>query len=168
VHLSQPSQLQPILGQLEYTMASLMGSLRAPQCLPCMRRVNASFNDAWLASAQQQVRGKKKLVKQTTIKVRLLRDVTRYGKQGMNYSRDVAVGAVQLTIRRIRHPSPCRAHAQRVLPKENGRVYDKCSNQGVGTGKHVIGERLYFWTYSARKCEGPGARGASTWENNSS
>jgi hypothetical protein len=48
-----------------------------------MRRVNASFNDSWLASAQQQVRGKKKLVKQSTIKVRLLRDVTRYGKQGM-------------------------------------------------------------------------------------
>lgn len=64
-------------------MASLMGSLRAPQCMSCMRRVNASFNDSWLASAQQQVRGKKKLVKQSTIKVRLLRDVTRYGKQGM-------------------------------------------------------------------------------------
>jgi len=63
-------------------MSSLMGPLRVPQCMSCVRRATASFNDAWLASAKQQVRGKKKLAKVTTVNVRLLRDVTRYGKQG--------------------------------------------------------------------------------------
>lgn len=51
--------------------------------MSCVRRINASFSDSWLASAQQQqVRGKKKLVKQTNVTVRLLRDVTRYGRSG--------------------------------------------------------------------------------------
>jgi hypothetical protein len=48
-----------------------------------MRRVNSSFSESWLASAQQQIRGKKKLAKQpSNIKVRLLKDVKRYGPQG--------------------------------------------------------------------------------------
>ena len=63
-------------------MSSLVGSLRAPQCMSCVRRATASFNDAWLASTKQQVRGKKKLAKVTTVNVRLLKDVTRYGKEG--------------------------------------------------------------------------------------
>lgn len=50
--------------------------------MSCVRRINSSFNDAWLASTKQQIRGKKKLAKLSTINVRLLRDVTRYGKQG--------------------------------------------------------------------------------------
>jgi hypothetical protein len=42
------------------------------------------FNGGFLAAGQQQVRGKKTLAKdkETTIKVRLLKDVTRYGKAG--------------------------------------------------------------------------------------
>ncbi|KAI9738909.1 MAG: hypothetical protein M1818_005222 [Claussenomyces sp. TS43310] len=63
-------------------MASLVGSSRTPQCMSCMRRVTAGFGDAWLAPARQQVRGKKKLAKVTTIKVRLLEDLPRYGRQG--------------------------------------------------------------------------------------
>lgn len=63
-------------------MSSLVGSLRAPQCMSCMRRVTTSVSDAWLASTKQQVRGKKRLAKVSTVNVRLLKDVTRYGKEG--------------------------------------------------------------------------------------
>ncbi|OBU01630.1 hypothetical protein VE01_00358 [Pseudogymnoascus verrucosus] len=63
-------------------MSSLVGSLRAPQCMSCMRRVTTSVGDAWLASTKQQVRGKKRLAKVSTVNVRLLKDVTRYGKEG--------------------------------------------------------------------------------------
>jgi len=63
-------------------MASLLRSSQAPQCLSCIRRATAGIGDAWIATSQQHVRGKKKLAKQTTIKVRLLTDVRRYGRQG--------------------------------------------------------------------------------------
>ncbi|ELR02631.1 hypothetical protein VC83_01032 [Pseudogymnoascus destructans] len=63
-------------------MSSLVGSLRAPQCMSCMRRVTMSVGDAWLASTKQQVRGKKRLAKVSTVNVRLLKNVARYGKEG--------------------------------------------------------------------------------------
>ncbi|KFY59305.1 hypothetical protein V497_04373 [Pseudogymnoascus sp. VKM F-4516 (FW-969)] len=50
--------------------------------MSCMRRVTTSVGDAYLASTKQQVRGKKRLAKVSTVNVRLLKDVTRYGKEG--------------------------------------------------------------------------------------
>jgi hypothetical protein len=47
-----------------------------------MRRAAFHFSEASSALPQQQVRGKKKLAKISTIKVRLLEDVPRYGRQG--------------------------------------------------------------------------------------
>jgi hypothetical protein len=72
-------------------MSSLVGSLRAPQCMSCMRRVTTSVGDAWLASTKQQVRGKKRLAKVSTVNVRLLKDVTRYGKEGESRSSSAAM-----------------------------------------------------------------------------
>ncbi|KFY34906.1 hypothetical protein V494_06379 [Pseudogymnoascus sp. VKM F-4513 (FW-928)] len=74
------SQLPPV--DSGSAMSSLVGSLRAPQCMSCMRRVTTTVGDAYLASTKQQVRGKKHVAKATTVNVRLLKDVTRYGKQG--------------------------------------------------------------------------------------
>jgi hypothetical protein len=55
-----------------------------PQCLSCMRRTLNGFNDAWVSSTRPQIRGKKKLAKSTTIKVRLLADIPRYGRKGIS------------------------------------------------------------------------------------
>ncbi len=64
-------------------MASFISSLRASQCMSCVRRVQSGAGEPWLASAQQQIRGKKKLAKTpSTVTVRLLRDVKGYGKAG--------------------------------------------------------------------------------------
>lgn len=59
--------------------------------MSCMRRVTTSVGDAWLASTKQQVRGKKQLAKTSTVNVRLLRDVTRYGKEGESHSNSAAM-----------------------------------------------------------------------------
>ena len=65
-------------------MASLVSSMRAPQCMACVRRVQASVGESWLGSAQQQIRGKKKGAKTpSTVTVKLLRDVKGYGQSGM-------------------------------------------------------------------------------------
>jgi hypothetical protein len=47
-----------------------------------MRRALNGFNDTWLSSTRPQARGKKKLAKSTTIKVRLLADIPQYGRKG--------------------------------------------------------------------------------------
>lgn len=49
-----------------------------------MRRALSGFNDAWVSSTRPQIRGKKKLAKSTTIKVRLLADIPRYGRKGIS------------------------------------------------------------------------------------
>jgi hypothetical protein len=49
-----------------------------------MRRALNGFNDAWVSSTRPQIRGKKKLAKSTTIKVRLLADIPRYGRKGIS------------------------------------------------------------------------------------
>ncbi len=67
-------------------MAHIFGGLRGPQCLSCFRRFTGVVRgEPWLAlagPANQHVRGKKKIAKQTTIKVRLLADIPRYGRKG--------------------------------------------------------------------------------------
>lgn len=67
-------------------MAHLFGGLRGPQCLSCFRRFTGVVRgESWfvpVGPTHQQVRGKKKVAKQTTIKVRLLADIPRYGRKG--------------------------------------------------------------------------------------
>lgn len=114
-------------------MSSLVGSLRAPQCMSCMRRVTTSVGDAWLASTKQQVRGKKKLAKVTTVNVRLLKDVTRYGKQGESRLNSASMDGIHSTsanelVYRIRDPLTAGTYAEPVLPEEDGRVYDTGSD----------------------------------------
>lgn len=65
-------------------MSLLSFSPGRPQCLSCMRRALNGFNDAWVASTRPLIRGKKKLAKSTTIKVRLLADIPRYGRKGIS------------------------------------------------------------------------------------
>ncbi|KAI9815259.1 MAG: hypothetical protein M1827_002739 [Pycnora praestabilis] len=58
-------------------------SSKIPQCSNCFRRFFALAFDNWVGSSRQQVRGKKKLARPTSsIKVRLLQDVPRFGRQG--------------------------------------------------------------------------------------
>lgn len=114
-------------------MSSLVGSLRAPQCMSCMRRVTTSVGDAWLASTKQQVRGKKRLAKVSTVNVRLLKDVTRYGKEGESRSNSAAMDGNYSTsanelVHRIRDSSTPGTYAEPVLPEEDGRVYDTSSD----------------------------------------
>lgn len=98
-----------------------------------MRRVTTSVGDAWLASTKQQVRGKKRLAKVSTVNVRLLKDVTRYGKEGESRSNSAAMDGNYSTgadegIHRIRDSVTARTYAEPVLPEENGRVYDTSSD----------------------------------------
>jgi ribosomal protein S14 len=63
------------------TMASPLVS-KAPQCLSCIRQ-RATFSSAF-ALSRQQVRGKKKVAKVTTIPVQLRVNVAGYGKKGIS------------------------------------------------------------------------------------
>jgi len=54
---------------------------RPPQCLSCICRATEGFRSV-VSQARQQVRGKKKAAKVTTVKVRLLQNVPRYGREG--------------------------------------------------------------------------------------
>jgi hypothetical protein len=65
-------------------MSLVSFSLGRPQCLSCIRRALNGFNHAWVSSTRPQIRGKKKLAKSTTIKVRLLADIPRYGRKGIS------------------------------------------------------------------------------------
>lgn len=115
-------------------MSSLMGSLRAPQCMSCMRRVTTSVGDAYLASTKQQVRGKKRLAKVSTVNVRLLKDVTRYGKEGESRSNAVrgdgncGGSCANGGVNRIGYSPAAGTYAQPVLPEEDGGVYDTGSD----------------------------------------
>jgi hypothetical protein len=56
-----------------------------PQCISCIRRALNPFRPSPASPSlfQQQLRGKKKLVKPaSTIKVKLLKDIKRYGPKG--------------------------------------------------------------------------------------
>ncbi|KAI9704401.1 MAG: hypothetical protein M1836_007264 [Candelina mexicana] len=60
-----------------------MLQVRAPQCTACLRRTFALGPENGRALSRQQIRGKKKTVRPTSnIKVRLLKDVSGYGRQG--------------------------------------------------------------------------------------
>jgi hypothetical protein len=48
----------------------------------CIRRI-AGFGDALQFPVAQQIRGKKKLARATTIKVKLLRDIAGFGRKGL-------------------------------------------------------------------------------------
>lgn len=51
--------------------------------MACVRRVQASGVESWMGSAQQQIRGKKKVAKTPSmVTVKLLRDIKGYGKSG--------------------------------------------------------------------------------------
>ncbi|KAI9832935.1 MAG: hypothetical protein M1819_003965 [Sarea resinae] len=64
-------------------MASHLGALRIPQCLSCVRQLSGTAGAGFSSALRQQIRGKKKLARPTSsIRVRLLQDVTRYGRQG--------------------------------------------------------------------------------------
>ncbi|KAE9376718.1 hypothetical protein N431DRAFT_462533 [Stipitochalara longipes BDJ] len=62
-------------------MASQLVS-RAPQCLSCIRRMTGSLRDVFQVPICQQIRGKKRLVKVSTVKVHLLQNVPGYGRRG--------------------------------------------------------------------------------------
>ncbi|CAL3964157.1 unnamed protein product [Diplocarpon coronariae] len=62
-------------------MASPLVS-KAPKCMSCVRRVARSLGDALNLSTSQQVRGKKKLAKVSTVKVHLLQNIPGYGRRG--------------------------------------------------------------------------------------
>jgi ribosomal protein L9 len=55
---------------------------RAPQCISCIRRLSGSVGGSFNVHAGQQVRGKKKLAKVSTIRVQLLQNVPGYGRRG--------------------------------------------------------------------------------------
>lgn len=56
---------------------------KSPQCISCVRRITGVFSDAVFVPPRAQVRGKKKLAKASNnIKVKLLRDIPHYGRQG--------------------------------------------------------------------------------------
>ncbi|KAE8452338.1 hypothetical protein EG329_001038 [Mollisiaceae sp. DMI_Dod_QoI] len=55
---------------------------REPRCLSCIRRLSSSFENVINAPAGQQVRGKKKLAKVSTVKVHLLQNIPGYGRRG--------------------------------------------------------------------------------------
>ncbi|KAI9776770.1 MAG: hypothetical protein M1835_005432 [Candelina submexicana] len=60
-----------------------MLQVRAPQCTACLRRTFALGPENGRALSRQQIRGKKKTVRPASnIKVRLLEDVSGYGRQG--------------------------------------------------------------------------------------
>ncbi|KAG0649726.1 hypothetical protein D0Z07_3901 [Hyphodiscus hymeniophilus] len=61
-------------------MASPMVS-RAPQCLSCIRRVSG-LEDSLRSLSGQQIRGKKKLAKATTINVKLRANIAGFGRKG--------------------------------------------------------------------------------------
>lgn len=69
--------------QSSRAMATFMSPFRLPQCAPCIRRlVSLDISEATFPF-HRQLRGKKKTAKLPhTVKVRLLRDIRGYGRQG--------------------------------------------------------------------------------------
>jgi hypothetical protein len=71
-------------------MVSTLLASRAPQCSSCIRRFAAGFGESFAAPTRQQAtRGKKKLAKVSTVNVRLLEDIKRYGRQGKSRQRQL-------------------------------------------------------------------------------
>ncbi|KZF21143.1 hypothetical protein L228DRAFT_248915 [Xylona heveae TC161] len=63
-------------------MASFLGSLRSTTCASCMKRISRGIESSPNPFVQQ-IRGKKKLAQQSSsLKVRLLQDVPKYGRRG--------------------------------------------------------------------------------------
>jgi Ribosomal protein L9, N-terminal domain len=63
-------------------MASPLVS-KTPQCLSCIRRITGSLRDVFQVPGHQQIRGKKRLAKVSTVKVHLLQNVPGYGRRGI-------------------------------------------------------------------------------------
>ena len=67
------------------TMTSLSRSLPIPRCTSCLRRALHEPRTAANPLAQQPVRGKKNQARPSSaLRVRLLQDVPRYGRQGIS------------------------------------------------------------------------------------
>ena len=64
-----------------FSMASPLVS-RTPQCMSCIRRMTGSLENASHFPGRQQIRGKKKLTKVSTVKVHLLQNIPGYGRRG--------------------------------------------------------------------------------------
>lgn len=93
-------------------MASLFSV--QPQCVSCIRRALTPFRTS---SFQQQTRSKKKLAKpSTTIKVKLVRDVPRFGRSGetlIQLSPSLFKdGMLTQAFERLHHPRRRRQDAQ--------------------------------------------------------
>ncbi|KUJ07979.1 uncharacterized protein LY89DRAFT_691294 [Mollisia scopiformis] len=94
-------------------MASPLVS-RAPQCMSCVRRISGSLADSFSIHAGQQVRGKKKLAKVSTIRVQLKQNVPGYGRRG------AVIGVTAGVMRNIWYPKGMAEYVTAAKQEELG------------------------------------------------
>lgn len=95
---------------------------RGTQCVSCTRHITGSLESAFQLSRHQQVRGIKKLVKVSTTKVHLLRNIPKYGAKGLQdlliyhdvvlmlmRSRNNCLGTIWYYAKSLVSPPPLRA-----------------------------------------------------------
>ena len=141
---------------------------KAPQCLLCIRRVTR-LGDSVSLSAGQQIRGKKKLAKISSVDVQLLQNVPGYGRRGELYNHPVNLllyhGTVLTCTFRVGRASYARSDEKHLVPEEDCRICQSYQAQRACESGYCHRTGSYFWVKARTKsCEG--CRGRPTSSSN--
>lgn len=100
-----------------------------------------------------QRRGKKSLTKSSSVKVKLLEDIPKYGRRGSKTLPRTEIPPIVLTYWLIRRDCARRArsHAQRLVSQAQSRLHDRYTSPRLEAAGRSSGKRLQLPARSSRR-----------------